>query len=78
MSRVKHLSNECQWDEQIAANTAMFRQADKLDDAAYKIIQDELGNESVWKRFSEAKTLADETRRAAYEDWLRIKREMNE
>lgn len=65
-----------QWDEAIARNTALFREADLLDEIAYKLIQTGDENADVWLRFTEAKALADARRRAAYEDWMNIKRMM--
>ncbi|MBS4090691.1 hypothetical protein [Pseudomonas rustica] len=66
------------WDEQIAANTEMFRQADLLDEAAYKIIEVDNGSPDAWARFTEAKAQADRRRTDAYRDWMRIKRAMKE
>jgi len=64
------------WDTEIALNTQMFRDADRLDDAAYLIIDVGTTSSKIWQRFSEAKALADEKRNAAYQDWIRIKRQM--
>lgn len=68
--------NEPSWDDQIAANTELFRKADRLDEAAYKIIQDHRDNAETWARFTEAKAHADACRTAAYQDWMRIRRLM--
>lgn len=65
------------WDEEMANNAAMFREADLLDEAAYKIIETDMDNPEVWARFTEAKALADAKRSAAYQDWMRIKRSMS-
>lgn len=62
-----------EWDSAIAYNTALFREADLLEEAAYRFIQFGDQNNDIWLCFSEAKALADAKRRAAYEDWLRIK-----
>jgi len=62
-----------EWDSAIAHNTALFREADLLEEAAYRFIQFGDQNNDIWLCFSEAKALADGKRRAAYEDWLRIK-----
>jgi len=64
------------WDAEIALNTQMFRDADILDDAAYLIIDAGTTSSEIWQRFSQAKALADEKRNAAYQDWIRIKRQM--
>ncbi|RIJ12017.1 hypothetical protein DXT77_05660 [Pseudomonas sp. 91RF] len=64
------------WDAEIALNTQMFRDADRLDQAAYLIIEVGTTNSEIWQQFSEAKALADEKRNAAYQDWIRIKRLM--
>lgn len=62
-----------EWDSAIAHNTALFRAADLLEEAAYRFIQFGDLNNDIWLCFSEAKALADAKRRVAYEDWLRIK-----
>lgn len=64
------------WDDEIAANTELFRRADALDEAAYRIIQYDRESAEAWTRFSEAKAIADAKRTAAYQDWMRIKRAM--
>jgi len=64
------------WDAQIAENTDMFAEADRLEASAYKIIQDGDATGEDWVRFSEAKKEADAQRTAAYQDWMRIKRQM--
>jgi hypothetical protein len=69
-------SDEHFWDDQLAKNTELFRQADLLDEAAYKIIEEDRGDAYTWERFSEAKARADNSRTVAYQDWKRIKRAM--
>ncbi|VVP90147.1 hypothetical protein PS918_03153 [Pseudomonas fluorescens] len=64
------------WDEQIAKNTQLFSEADRLDEKAYKIIELGIDEPNVWTRFMEAKASADAKRSEAYSDWMRIKREM--
>jgi len=68
--------DEHSWDDEIAANTKMFRDADLLDDAAYKIIQADPESAEAWSRFTEMKAVADAKRTAAYQDWMRIRRQM--
>lgn len=64
------------WDDEIAENTEMFFEADRLDAAAYDILnKSDHGNED-WERFTDAKSIADAKRTAAYQDWMRIKRQM--
>ncbi|MCF4996615.1 hypothetical protein GIW70_13195 [Pseudomonas syringae] len=64
------------WDEEIACNTELFREADHLDTAAYEIIQYDHDNADAWARYTEAKMLADAKRTQAFQDWMRIKRAM--
>ncbi|WLI09026.1 hypothetical protein PSH66_12095 [Pseudomonas sp. FP597] len=64
------------WDEEIAQNTEMFFEADRLDAHAYKIIESYSGDPQTWARFLEAKKIADAQRTAAYRDWMRIRRAM--
>ena len=70
------LSDKRFWDDQMAANAEMFRQADLLDEAAYKIIEGDNGSPDAWARFTEAKAQADRRRTDAFRDWMRIKRAM--
>lgn len=65
------------WDDEMADNAAMFREADLLEEAAYKLIEDDTDNPEAWARFTEAKALADAKRTAAFQDWMRIKRAMS-
>lgn len=64
------------WDDEMARNAALFREADLLDEAAYKIIDHDTDNPEAWARFTEAKAQADAKRTAAFQDWMRIKRAM--
>ncbi|WP_085582374.1 MULTISPECIES: hypothetical protein [unclassified Pseudomonas] len=64
------------WDDEIARNTEMFRDADLLEEQAYRIIDAGMDEPQVWSRFSEAKARADAKRTEAYRDWMRIKRAM--
>ena len=64
------------FDEEIAENTIMFIEADRLDALAYKLINEGRDDPDAWARFSEAKAAADTQRTAAYKDWMRIKRRM--
>ncbi|MBV4474739.1 hypothetical protein [Pseudomonas botevensis] len=70
------LSTSQAWDAEIARNTEMFREADRLEEEAYRIIEAGLDEPDVWSRFSEAKAWADAKRTQAYRDWIRIKRAM--
>lgn len=76
MNDVMSLSGRRSWDDEINDNTALFREADLLDELAYKIIEYGIDNPEVWTRFTEAKAHADTKRTAAYQDWMRIKRAM--
>ncbi|AZF57899.1 hypothetical protein [Pseudomonas sp. R11-23-07] len=61
-------------DDEVAQNTQMFYEADRLDAQAYKIIEHYSGDAATWARFTEAKKLADAQRTAAYQEWMRIHR----
>jgi hypothetical protein len=65
------------WDDEMAENAAMFREADLLEETAYKIIEHDTDSPEAWARFTEAKALADAKRTAAFQDWMRIKRAMS-
>ncbi|AZE54729.1 hypothetical protein C4K03_2574 [Pseudomonas synxantha] len=62
------------WEDEIAQNTRMFFEADRLDTLAYQIIESYSGDANTWLRFTEAKKLADAQRTAAYQEWMRIHR----
>ncbi|WP_252992611.1 hypothetical protein KUA23_18610 [Pseudomonas pergaminensis] len=62
------------WDEQLAGNTELFFEADRLEKAAYDIIGTSLADAAAWLRFSEAKQIADAKRTEAYQDLMRIRR----
>ncbi|KPG76808.1 MULTISPECIES: hypothetical protein [Pseudomonas] len=62
------------WEDEIAQNTRMFFEADRLDTLAYQIIESYSGDAKTWLRFTEAKKLADAQRTAAYQEWMRIHR----
>lgn len=64
------------WDGEIAENTEMFFAADRMDEAAYEVLETGDKSAEVWARFSELKQIADAQRTAAYQDWMRIKRQM--
>lgn len=64
------------WDEQLASNTELFFEADRLEKAAYDIIGTSLADAAAWLRFSEAKQIADAKRTEAYQDLMRIRRGM--
>ncbi len=64
------------WDDEIAHNTEMFFEADRLDAHAYTIIEAYSGDAQTWARFLEAKKAPDAQRTAAYRDWMRIRRAM--
>ncbi|WP_439878881.1 hypothetical protein [Pseudomonas prosekii] len=76
IGRIFRSTGSASWDDQIAENTEMFAEADRLEASAYKIIQDGGGSAADWSRFTEAKKIADAQRTAAYQDWMRIKRQM--
>lgn len=61
-------------DDDIAANIELFREADRLDEAAYQIIQYDGVNTEILAQFTEAKALADAKRAVAQKNWERIKR----
>ncbi|THF29363.1 hypothetical protein E5170_19415 [Pseudomonas atacamensis] len=77
MMDVLHFSGEESWEDELARNTALFREADLLDEAAYKVIQDGgLEDGELWNRYLKAQALADAKRTAACQDWMRIKRSL--
>lgn len=61
-------------EDEIAQNTKMFFEADRLDAHAYKLIEAYSGDAVTCSRFTQAKRIADAQRTAAYHEWMRIKR----
>lgn len=61
-------------DDEVAQNSQMFFEADRLDALAYKIIESYSGDAATWARFTEAKKSADAQRTTAYREWMRIHR----
>ncbi len=66
------------WDAQLARNTELFFEADRLEQAAYDIIGTSLVDAAAWLRFTEAKQVADAKRTEAYQDLMRIRRAMEQ
>lgn len=61
---------------ELARNTELFYEADRLETLAYDIIGTSLADAAAWLRFTEAKQVADAKRTEAYQDLMRIRREM--
>ncbi|WP_438300142.1 hypothetical protein [Pseudomonas sp. NMS19W] len=60
-------------DDELARNTALFFEADRLETYAYSLIEGDSTIALSWERFSEAKGLADAKRGEAQQDLLRIR-----
>ncbi|WP_460136750.1 hypothetical protein [Pseudomonas sp. S1_E04] len=75
-ANIRESSQQTDWDAALAHNTQLFYEADRLEQAAYDIIGSSLADAAAWLRFSEAKQLADDKRTEAYQDLMRIRREM--
>ncbi|WP_455825574.1 hypothetical protein [Pseudomonas graminis] len=63
-------------EQELARNTELFFEADRLEQVAYAIIGTSLADADAWLRFTEAKRVADEKRTEAYQDLMRIRRRM--
>jgi hypothetical protein len=63
-------------DEELARNTELFFEADRLDAIAYKILDEIADRPSALAKFTEAKARADRKRIEAYQDWMRIQGEV--
>ena len=66
------------WSAQITINSNLFFEADRLDAAAYALISHGFNSPDVWRRFAEAKTVERAQRKVAYQDWIRIRRALEE
>lgn len=59
-------------DDEMARNTELFFEADRLDAIAYKILDEVCDRPLALAKFTEAKARADTKRIEAYQDWMRI------
>ena len=75
-SQTLQYSTRQAWDDQIAHTTEMFFEADRLEAAAYNIIESYSDDTATWARFSQAKQIADRQRAAAHQEWMRIQQAM--
>lgn len=62
-----------QGDDELARNTALFFEADRLEAYAYSLLEGDSTSAVSWERFTEAKALADAKRTEAQQDLLRIR-----
>lgn len=62
-------------DDPIARATGLFFEADRLESAAYCILDAESKTEAVLTKFPAAKALADAKRMEAYKEWMRLSRQ---
>lgn len=63
-------------EQELARNTELFFEADRLEQVAYAIIGTSLADADAWLRFTEAKRVPHEKRTEAYQDLMRIRRRM--
>ncbi|WP_339499659.1 hypothetical protein [Pseudomonas silesiensis] len=63
-------------DEEMARNTELFFEADRLDAIAYKILDEVCDRPLALAKFTEAKARADTKRIEAYQNWMRIQGQM--
>ncbi|VVO12968.1 hypothetical protein [Pseudomonas fluorescens] len=63
-------------DDEMARNTELFFEADRLDAIAYKILDEVCDRPLALAKFTEAKARADTKRIEAYQDWMRIQGQM--
>ncbi|RIJ08581.1 hypothetical protein DXT77_19825 [Pseudomonas sp. 91RF] len=60
-------------DDELARNTALFFEADRLETYAYSLIESDSTSAVSWERFTQAKLVADAKRSEAQQDLLRIR-----
>ena len=72
----REASKQTGWEAELATNTELFYEADRLETQAYAIIGSSLADAGDWLRFTEAKQIADAKRTEAYQDLMRIRRGM--
>ncbi|MFP3678557.1 hypothetical protein SB725_15705 [Pseudomonas sp. SIMBA_041] len=60
-------------DEQARIN-ALFYEADKLEDIAYRLFDESTRDADVWQHFSEVKAAADLKRTEACRAWMNMRR----
>ncbi|MFY0727433.1 hypothetical protein [Pseudomonas sp. NFX15] len=62
-------------DEQARIN-AMFYEADKLEDIAYRLFDESTRDAGVWQHFNEVKSAADAKRTEACRAWMNMRRKV--
>ncbi|WP_414888144.1 hypothetical protein [Pseudomonas sp. IT-93MI4] len=60
-------------DDELARNAALFFEVDRLEAYAYSLLEGDSTSAVSWKRFTQAKVLADAKRIEAQQDLLRIR-----
>ncbi|AJO78696.1 MULTISPECIES: hypothetical protein [Pseudomonas] len=66
------------FNRELANNARLFAEADRLDVAAYELLNTDQVDDDRLALFSNAKQLANEKYLQARNDWLRIKQLMEE
>ena len=75
-ANMREASKQTDWEAELARNSELFYEADRLETQAYAIIGSSLADAGAWLRFTEAKQVADAKRTEAYQDLMRIRRDM--
>ncbi|MCL5230631.1 hypothetical protein [Pseudomonas nunensis] len=60
---------------EVARSTALFFEADRLEALAYSILDAEAKTGEIWKKFKEAKAIADAKRVEATRIWIQATRQ---
>lgn len=60
---------------EVAHSTALFFEADRLDAFAYSILDTDAKTDEIWKKFTEAKAIADAKRVEATRIWIQATRQ---
>ena len=76
-NRLEEGGTEDQEDE-LARTAELFLEADRLDAVAYAILEGDSENTETWRRFTEAKAIAEAKRTEANHALMRMRRQGND
>ncbi|MBC3207480.1 MULTISPECIES: hypothetical protein [unclassified Pseudomonas] len=62
-------------EDEPARINALFYEADRLEESAYRLFNDSRRDAQTWQRFNEAKAMADAKRTEAYQAWMQLRRQ---
>ncbi|MFH0020128.1 hypothetical protein ACFZAC_00815 [Pseudomonas fluorescens] len=61
-------------DDEPARINALFYEADRLEEIAYRLFDESSRNAAMWEHFNQAKAVADAKRTEAYQAFMQLRR----